>query len=97
MIGFLRNKWGVRYELRLLVKGKSMYLQIMWGYLEQQSFPLSESEYRAMLAEILEVINRLGRACMVRSWLLQVKRKPRVGKALSLPLRVDERSEEFVL
>ncbi|KGG11220.1 hypothetical protein EV11_0627 [Prochlorococcus sp. SS52] len=50
-----------------------------------------------MLAEILEVINRLGRACMVRSWLLQVKRKPRVGKALSLPLRVDERSEEFVL
>ena len=94
---FLQKRWGVTYELKLLVKGKSLFLQIMWGFLEQQSFPLSEEEYREELARVIEVINRLDQTSEVRSWLVHQNGKPRLGKALSLPLMADERLEEFLL
>ncbi len=94
---FIRNRWGVLYQLKILIKGKSLYLQMMWGFLEQQSFPFNESEYVEHLAEVLEIVNRLGQAQKVRNWLLKVKGKPRIGLALSLPLKGDERLEEFVL
>ena len=94
---FLQKRWGVTYELKLLVKGKSLFLQIMWGFLEQQSFPLSEEEYREELAKIIDVINRLDQTSEVRTWLLSQDRKPRLGRALSLPLRADEGLEEFLL
>ena len=97
VIGFLQKRWGVTYELKLLVKGKSLFLQIMWGFLEQQSFHLSEDQYREELAEIIDVINRLDQASEVRVWLLRQESKPRLGRALSLPLRADEGLEEFLL
>jgi len=94
---FLQKRWGVTYELKLLVKGKSLFLQIMWGFLEQQSFPLSEEKYREELAKIIDVINRLDQASEVRVWLLLQESKPRLGRALSLPLREAEGLEEFLL
>ena len=97
VITLLRKRWGVTYELRILIKGKKMYFQMMWGYLEKQSFHLKENEYRDNLAEVLDVVNRLGQASIVRNWLLRIDGKPRLGRALSLPLKVDERLEEFVL
>ena len=97
VIGFLQKRWGVTYELKLLVKGKSLFLQIMWGFLEQQSFHLSEEKYREELAKIIDVIHRLDQASEVRVWLLRQESKPRLGRALSLPLRADEGLEEFLL
>ena len=97
VIRFLQKRWVVTYELKLLVKGKSLFLQIMWGFLEQQSFPLSEEKYREELAKIIDVINRLDQASEVRAWLLGLDRKPTSGRALSLPLRADERLEEFLV
>ncbi len=97
MINFLQKRWGYTYELRILSKGKALYLQIMWGCLEQQSFPLSETEYKERIIKVIEIINRLDQASQVRVWLLNVQGKPRLGKVLSLPLKVDERSKEFVL
>ncbi len=97
VIRFLRKRWGVSYELRLVVKGKKIYLQIMWGFLEQQSFDITEKDYCENLSKVLEVINRIGMSGEVRAWLLQVKGKPRLGRALSLPLKGDDSLEEFVI
>ncbi len=94
---FLRKRWGVSYELRFLVKDKSLYLQIMWGFLEQQSFYMNEREYIENLAHILEIINRIGKSSEVRAWLSKVEGKPRLGRALSLPLRGAELLEEFLI
>ena len=94
---FLQKRWGVTYELKLLIKGKSLFLQMMWGFLEQQSFPLSEEKYKEELAKIIDVINRLDQASEVRVWLLRQESKPRLGRALSLPLRGAEGLEEFLL
>ena len=97
VIRVLRNRWGVTYELRLFVKGKRLYLQMMWGFLEQQSFPLTEEEFRERIAAVIDVVNRIDQSSFVRNWLLNVSGSPKVGRAISLPLRGDERLEEFVL
>ena len=42
----LRRRWGVTYDLRLLIKRDRIYLQMMWGFMEQQSFPMDEETFR---------------------------------------------------
>ncbi len=97
VIACLRERWGATYDLRLLVKGQKLYLQLMWAYLEQQSFPLDEEAYRVHLNELLEVVNRLGLAGVVREWLNTTTQKPRLGYAVTLHLKSDDLLGEFVL
>ena len=68
VVGCLRRRWGVTYDLKLLIKRDRIYLQMMWGFLEQQSFPLDEETFREKLNRILEVINRSGQSDVVRNW-----------------------------
>ena len=93
----LRRRWGVTYDLRLLIKRDRIYLQMMWGFMEQQSFPMDEETFRDHLNRTLEIINRGGQSDFVRNWLENVQAKPRLGKAITLPLPMDQRMEEFVL
>ena len=93
----LRRRWGVTYDLKLLIKSDRIYLQMMWGFLEQQSFPMNEDTYRAHLNRTLEIINRAGQSALVRNWVENVHAKPRLGKAITLSLPMDQRMDEFVL
>ena len=93
----LRRRWGVTYDLRLLIKRDRIYLQMMWGFVEQQSFPMDEETFREHLNRTLEIINRGGQSDFVRNWLENVQAKPRLGKAITLPLPRDPRMAEFVL
>ena len=86
LIGCLRQRWRATYDLQLVVRRRRLYLQVMWAYLEQQSFPMDLEAYRQHLGEVLDVVNRLGLAGEVRQWLSSTRDKPRLGKALSLPL-----------
>ncbi|WP_186523704.1 DUF3067 family protein [Synechococcus sp. SYN20] len=97
VIDLLRERWQASYDMQLVVRRKRMYLQVMWAYLEQQSFPLNEEEYRTHLAQVLDVVNRLGQAGAVRSWLIDTRDRPRLGKALSLQLQGEGRLEEFLV
>ncbi len=97
VIDCMTLRWGVTYDLRLLVKGKRIYLQVMWRYLEQQSFPLTEQEFKNHLNQLLEIINRMGQSELVRIWLRTVESRPRLGRAITLPLEMDQRMEEFIL
>jgi hypothetical protein len=97
VIDLLRERWQASYDMQIVVRRKRMYLQVMWAYLEQQSFPLNEEEYRAHLSQVLDVVNRLGQAGAVRSWLADTRDRPRLGKALSLQLQGEERLEEFLV
>ena len=40
MIGCLQQRWQASYDLQLVVRRGRLYLQVMWAYLEQQSFPM---------------------------------------------------------
>ena len=97
VITTLRERWQASYDLQLVVRRRRLYLQVMWAYLEQQSFPLDEPGYRSHLAEVLEIVNRLGEAETVRDWLMTTRDKPRLGKALSLQLQGEGRLEEFLI
>ena len=86
VIGCLRQRWRATYDLQLVVRRRRLYLQVMWAYLEQQSFPMDLTTYREHIGEVLDVVNRLGLAGEVREWLASTRDKPRLGKALSLQL-----------
>ena len=98
VIKCLRRRWQVTYDLQLVVRSERLYLQIMWAYLEQRSFPLDEDQFIAHLFEIIEVVNRIGLSDEVRNWLETTSKKPRLGRAVSLHLDADQTLlQEFVL
>ena len=96
-ISSLQDRWGVSYDIQLVTRDRRLYLQVMWAYLEQQSFPLDAVAYKLHLAKVLDVINRLGLSQEVRNWLANTPKKPRVGRALSLQLKTNQCLDEFVL
>ena len=36
VLEILRQRWQASYDLQLIVRRGRLYLQVMWGYLEQQ-------------------------------------------------------------
>lgn len=98
LLGLLRQRWRASYDLQLVQRRGRVYLQVMWAYLEQQSFPLTADEYAARLARLVAALNDLGVAQPVRQWLATTPDRPRLGKALGLPLEVSgARLKEFLL
>ncbi len=97
VIKSLRENLGATYDIQLVIRKDRLYFQVMWAYLEQQSFPICEEDYRRHINKVLEVVNRLGLAEDVREWIRNVKKKPRVGRAISLQLKGASCLEEFVL
>jgi hypothetical protein len=98
LLAVLRGRWQASYDLQLIVRRGRLYLQVMWGYLEQQSFPMSAEAYGAHLEELVATLNGLGVAEQVRQWLRSTRDRPRLGRALSLPLELPPgRSSEFLL
>lgn len=97
LLSILRGRWGASYDLQLHRRAGRLYLQVMWAYLEQQSFPLTESDYLERLEQLVEQLNGIGQAEDVRNWLQTTRDKPRLGKALSFPLPDQGRLSEFLL
>ena len=94
---YLLKRWGRQYDFRLFKRKNYLYFQMMWKSLEQVSFPLSEIEYKESLAEKIEILNRGGYSDEVRNWLQTVNSRPRLGKAVSLQLEINERMKEFLI
>ena len=67
IIYYLNKRWGRRYDFRLFARKNILYFQMMWKFLEQESFPLSEEEYKQSLAEKIEILNRCGYSDDVRT------------------------------
>ena len=93
----LLEKWGCSYDMQLRrIKGK-IYVQVMWKYLEQASFPLSEQQYRENLQAIASYINGWNGVDQFQSYIEKTKERPRLGKAVSIQLDLGERSSEWIL
>ena len=94
----LRERWQASYDLQVVQRKERVYLQVMWAYLEQQSFPLGPEAYRAKLEELVVLLNGLGVAGQVRQWLATTPGKPRLGRALQVALAIPPgRASEFLL
>ncbi len=93
----LLDKWGRSYDVRLRRTQGKIFLQVMWKYLEQASFPLSEREYQEHLGSIANYLNAMGGTIQVQIFITQTKERPRLGKAVSIPLDLGERAAEWLV
>jgi hypothetical protein len=92
----LIEKWGFSYDLQIRRTQGKIFLQVMWRYLEQASFPLSETDYLDHLNQIALYLNEWGQGDYVRQWLHQTRERPRLGKAVSIPLQLGDRALEWL-
>ncbi|MFZ4639861.1 MAG: DUF3067 family protein [Nodosilinea sp.] len=92
----VQDKWGYSFDLQLRRTQGKIWLQVMWRYLEQASFPLSQAEYLARLDYIALYLNEWGQADYVKNWVAQTRDRPRLGKAVSIPLQLGDRALEWL-
>jgi Domain of unknown function (DUF3067) len=93
----LLNKWGRSYDVQLRRTQGKIFVQVMWRYLEQASFPMSEPEYFQHLEAIAHYLQAWGGDLQVQDYVLQTRERPRLGKAVSIPLELGERASEWML
>lgn len=93
----LLDKWGFSYDVQLRRLQGKVQVQIMWRYQEQASFPLSEPDYLDHLEAIVAHLNDWGAVEQVREFVLTTKVRPRLGKAVCIPLQLGMRSLEWLL
>jgi len=91
------DKWGYSFDVQLRRIKDRIFLQIMWRYLEQASFPLSEQDYFANLEAIAQYLQAWGGVEQVQKFIAQTKEKPRLGKAVSIPLELGARAAEWFI
>lgn len=93
----LFEKWGRSYDVQLRRTQGKIFLQVMWKYLEQVSFPLNEVEYQEHLDSIANYLNGLGGEIQVKTYIRETRERPRLGKAVSIPLDLGERAAEWLI
>lgn len=93
----LINKWGYSYDMQLRRTQGKLFVQVMWRYLEQVSFPMSDGEYGQHLDAIAAHISEWGVAEQVRQFIEQTRERPRLGKAVSIPVDLGPRASEWML
>lgn len=93
----LLNKWGRSYDVQLRRTQGKVFVQVMWKYLEQASFPLNETEYKAHLDTVASYLDAFGGTAQVQKFINQTRERPRLGKAVSIPLDLGERASEWLL
>ncbi|MDX2273251.1 MAG: DUF3067 family protein [Cyanobacteriota bacterium] len=96
----LIDKWGKSYDVQLRRVGERISLLVMWKYLEQSSFPVSEAEYLERLGSVLSCLQAWGAWESVQQEILSTRQSPRLGKAVSIPIdlaHLGERASEWLI
>ncbi|CAK9215592.1 unnamed protein product [Sphagnum jensenii] len=99
----IRKKYGRSYDVQLIKKdfmGRQLLaMNVMWKYREQRSFPLTEEEYLLRLDSVASTLKGWGAVSYVRSTLAKTKERPRIGKAVSIFIDINEsggRAKEWI-
>lgn len=93
----LLNKWGCSYDIQLRQVRDKIFVQVMWKYLEQVSFPLTEAQYIEHLNAIVSYLEAWGGVSQVQEYIEKTRDRPRLGRAVSIPLDLGERTSEWIL
>jgi len=92
------GRWGRSYDTRILqrrnkINQMKLYLQVMWKFLGQKSFPLSEKKYMEQLNAVAELLTEWGVADQVREDIKNCKKNPVLdttgANAVAILLKVD--------
>jgi len=90
-------KWGCSFDVQLRQTQGKIFFQVMWKYLEQASFPMSEADYLEHLDQVAQYLVAWGSVTKVVSYIEQTSDRPRLGKAVSVPLDLGDRASEWIL
>lgn len=93
----LLEKWGRSYDIQIRRTQGKIFVQIMWKYLEQASFPLSEVEYLEHLDTVANYLNAWGCFDQVTEFITQTSDRPRTGKAINIPVNLGDRASEWLI
>lgn len=93
----LLDKWGRSYDIQIRRTQGKIFVLVMWKYLEQASFPLSEAEYLDHLNTVADYLHAWGGTTQVQAYIQNTRERPRLGKAVSIPLELGERGSEWLL
>jgi Domain of unknown function (DUF3067) len=93
----LLTKWGRSYDIQIRRTRGKIFVQVMWKYLEQASFPLSEPDYLAHLDTVATYLVAWGSIPQVQDYITKSRERPRLGKAVSIPLELGDRTSEWIL
>ncbi|TYQ26159.1 DUF3067 family protein [Pseudanabaena sp. UWO311] len=93
----IANKWDYSYDVQLRKTQGKIFLQVMWRYQEQQSFSMSETEFIQHLDVIASYLSDWAVVEQVQKFIEITKERPRLGKAVSIPLQIGERSLEWLI
>jgi Domain of unknown function (DUF3067) len=93
----ITNKWGYSYDVQMRKTPGKIYLQVMWKYQEQASFPLSDADYLAHLDTVGSYLAAMGSVEQVQQFIEKTTEKPRLGKAVSILLNLGDRASEWIL
>ena len=58
---------------------------------------MSETEYLAHLDQVASYIDAWGGATQVQNFIEQTRERPRLGKAVNVPIDLGERASEWIL
>lgn len=93
----LIDKWGRSFDIQLRRTQGKIFVLVMWRYLEQVSFPMTETEYIEHLNAIAAYLEAWGGVEQVQTFIRYTRERPRLGKAVSIPLELGERASEWIL
>lgn len=93
----LVKKWGCAYDICLRRTQGKVFLQIMWKYLGQASFPKSEQEYMEHLNAVAQYLQAWGATERTVQAIEATRQRPRTGKAVSIPIELGERAREWMV
>ncbi len=92
----LLEKWGRSYDIQLRRTQGKLFVQVMWRYLEQASFPMTEADYLEHLDAIATYIKGWGATQQIVDYIQNTKERPRLGKAVSMPVELGGRASEWM-
>jgi hypothetical protein len=93
----LINKWGYSYDVQLRKTSNKLFFQVMWRYLEQASFPMTETEYLTHLEQVATYLTAWNSAEPIKTAIATCKDRPRLGKAVNIPIDLGERATEWLV
>mmetsp|Transcript_12867 Transcript_12867/g.48115 ORF Transcript_12867/g.48115 Transcript_12867/m.48115 type:complete len:224 (+) Transcript_12867:47-718(+) len=92
------KKWGKMYDTRIHQRRDQfnklgLYLQVMWKFVGQKSFPMTEGQYIAQTDAVAELLTEWGAQDEVRAAIPASTKFPKMdttgANAVSIPLSVD--------
>lgn len=102
LLELIIKKWGVAYDIQLrkaapFGKGsENIYVNVMWRYFGQRSFPMNEKEYLEHLEAIARYITAVGKVKDFKEKVAESRKRPNsyFGYAVGFPLDVPPESAD---